>query len=248
MPNQMMKKEKAGQLWYKIVLFLLPRLVTGYFKLVDLTSKKIYLNQEYEEEICKKRTFAVAGFHGTALWPAYHCRPYGGVTMVSRSLDGDLGNACIRKWGYLSSRGSSSLGGKEALAELVKIALQKNLPSGLAVDAPRGPARKAKIGIVILARETGQPIIPMAYWTTRHIQFNSWDRMILPLPFSTIVMGFGEPVDVARGLSNEDHERLRAEVEDNLLAIQLETEAKVKELKEKSPEVAVKPIPRSQTL
>lgn len=237
------KQEKGDLVWFKLAKLLLPKLVTGYFKLVDMTSRKIYLNQENEEAVCRKRAFSVAGFHGTSLWPAFHCRQYGGVTMVSRSFDGDLGAACVERWGYSTARGSSSRGGKEALHEMIQIAKEKNIPSGLAVDAPRGPARKVKIGIVILARETGQPVVPMAYWTTRHIQFNSWDKMILPLPFSTIVMGFGRAIEVPEGLSNEDYEKIRQEIEDNLLAVQLETEDKVRELKQEIPRVAVEPVP-----
>jgi len=237
------KKEKGDRLWFKAAMALLPKLVTGYFKLVDLTSRKIYLNQEREQEVCQKRAFSVAGFHGTSLWPAFHCRRYGGVTMVSRSFDGDLGAACVEKWGYRTARGSSSRMGKEALRDMIEIAKENNIPSGLAVDAPRGPARKVKIGIVILARETGQPVVPMGYWTTRHIQFNSWDRMILPLPFSTIVMGFGKSTEVPEGLSHEDYESIRQEIEDNLLAVQLETENKVRELKQGIPRVAVEPMP-----
>src|SRR5208337_5209424 len=143
-------KEKGQQLWFRLVLFLVPRLVTAYFRLVDLTSKKIYLNQEYEEQICKKQPFNCACFHGTMLFPVYHCGRYPGVVMVSRSWDGELIDRCLRRWGYDSTRGSSSRGGKEALAEMIDMAKERSYCSGLAVDAPRGPSRKVKMGIVII--------------------------------------------------------------------------------------------------
>jgi len=225
------KVEKGQRLWFRALLFLLPRLVTGYFRLVDLTSKKLFLNEEYEEQICKKRPFTCACFHGTMLFPVWHCRRYPGVVMVSRSWDGELIDRCIKRWGYDSTRGSSSRGGKEALWEMIDMMKERNYCSGLAVDAPRGPSRKVKIGIVVVGRETGQPVVPFVSWATRQVQFKSWDRMILPLPFSTIVLAWGKPTEIPPGLTNEEYERIRQEIEDNMVEASRQAEDKVAELK-----------------
>lgn len=225
------KQEKGKKLWFRFVLFLLPRLVTAYFRLLDLTTRKIFLNQEYEEEVCKKRPFTCACFHGTMLYPVYYCRRYPGVVMVSRSWDGELIDRCLRRMGYDTTRGSSSRGGKEALVELIDMMIEKNYCSGLAVDAPRGPAEKVKMGIVIIARETGSPVVPMVSWATRQLRFKSWDRMILPLPFSTIVVAIGKPTTVGKGLSNDDYEQLRAEIEANMVEASRQAVEKVEELK-----------------
>ncbi len=222
--------EKGNRLWYRLVLFLVPRLVTGYFRLVDLTSKKIFLNREYEDQVCKKRPFACACFHGTMLFPVYYCRRYPGVVMVSRSWDGELIDRSIRRMGYDTTRGSSSKGGKEALWEMIDIIKERKYCSGLAVDAPRGPSRQVKIGIVVVAKETGQPLVPFVSWATRKIQFRSWDSMMLPLPFSTIVMAFGKPTEVLPGLSNEEYEEIRQEIEKEMLRVQEQVEEKVKEI------------------
>lgn len=239
------KKEKGARLWYRIVTRCLPWITKYYFKLVAATSRVILLNREYEEEVIRKGSFAVAGFHGTLLYPAYYFRKYGGVIMVSRSWDGDLVDGCLRGWGYDTTRGSSSRDGKEALSGMVNMVRERNCCSGLAVDAPRGPARQVKMGIVVLARETGQPVLPAVSWTSRHIQFGSWDQMILPLPFSTIVVGFGRPVEVPTGLSRESYERLRLEIENCLLTVLEEAESKVRQIKRIDHEIAVKPVPSS---
>jgi lysophospholipid acyltransferase (LPLAT)-like uncharacterized protein len=225
------KKEKGDRLWFKLILFLVPRLVQAYFRIVDATTRKVWLNTRYEDEICKKRPFACSCFHGTMLFPVYYCRRYPGAVMVSRSWDGEVIDRSIRRMGYDTVRGSSSKGGKEALVELIEMINEKNYCSGLAVDAPRGPSRQVKMGIVIVARETEQPVVPFVSWATRQIQFNSWDRMILPLPFSTIVMAFGKPTTVPKGLSNEDYENLRQEIENNMLEASKQAEDKVLELK-----------------
>jgi lysophospholipid acyltransferase (LPLAT)-like uncharacterized protein len=150
--------------------------------------------------------------------------------MVSRSWDGEVIDRSIRRMGYDTTRGSSSRGGKEALWEMIDIINERKYCSGLAVDAPRGPSRQVKIGIVVVAKETGQPVVPMVSWATRQIKFKSWDSMILPLPFSTIVIAFGKPTDVPKGLGNEEYENLRLEIEQEMLRVQEQTEIKVRQL------------------
>jgi lysophospholipid acyltransferase (LPLAT)-like uncharacterized protein len=114
---------------------------------------------------------------------------------------------------------------------MIDMMKERNYCSGLAVDAPRGPSRKVKMGIVIVGRETGQPVVPFVSWATRQIQFKSWDRMILPLPFSTIVMAWGKPTDVPPGLSDQDYERLRQEIENKMVEASQQAEDKVAALK-----------------
>ncbi len=228
----MNKTEKGEKFWFRMVLFIVPRLVSYYFRLVDLTSRKIFLNTEYEDQICKRMPFACACFHGTMLFPVYYCRRYPGVVMVSRSYDGEIIDRSIRRMGYDTVRGSSSKGGKEALVEMIEQIKQRNYCSGLAVDAPRGPSRKVKMGIVIVGRETGQPVVPLVSWATRQIQFKSWDSMILPLPFSTIVMSFGKPTFIPLGLSNDEYEKIRLDIEEEMLRVSAETELKVRQIKQ----------------
>ena len=152
--------------------------------------------------------------------------------MVSRSYDGEIIDRSIRRMGYDTVRGSSSKGGKEALVEMIEQIKQRNYCSGLAVDAPRGPSRKVKMGIVIVGRETGQPVVPLVSWATRQIQFKSWDSMILPLPFSTIVMSFGKPTFIPLGLSNDEYEKIRLDIEEEMLRVSAETELKVRQIKQ----------------
>jgi hypothetical protein len=230
------KREKGDKLWFRAILFLVPRLVYYYFRVVDLTSKKIFLNKEYEEEVCMKQPFTCACFHGSMLFPVYYCRRYPGVVMVSRSWDGEIIDRSLRRMGYDTARGSSSSHGRQALKQLVDMIKEKNYCSGLAVDAPRGPSRKVKMGIVMIARKTGQPVVPYVSCATRQIEFNSWDRMILPLPFSKIVLAWGKPTFVPDELNNAEYERIRQEIEDEMNRVSEQAEKKVKELKGESPE------------
>jgi lysophospholipid acyltransferase (LPLAT)-like uncharacterized protein len=243
MPQNRKKKEKGDRLWFKTLLFLVPKIVGAYFKLVDVTSRKILLRGDVEENILKKRSFCLSGFHGALLWAAYYFRSYGGVIMVSRSWDGELGARSLGQWGYDTARGSSSKFGKEALRDMIDAVNERGANTGMAVDAPRGPARKAKIGSVILAKETGQPIVPVGTWATRYLQFNSWDKMILPLPFGTVVAALGDPIEVPQGLDRDEYERIRQDVEKSILNTQLRAEAKVEELVRARSKAAPAPVP-----
>jgi lysophospholipid acyltransferase (LPLAT)-like uncharacterized protein len=227
------KKEKGQKLWFRLILFLLPRLVTFYFRLLDRTCRKVWLNREHEEHVCMHQPFTCACFHGTMLFPVYYCRRYPGVVMVSRSWDGELIDRSLRRMGYDTTRGSSSRRGKEALKEMIEIIKERQYCSGLAVDAPRGPSRKVKMGTVIVARETGKPVLGLVSWATRQIRFNSWDNMILPLPFGTIVLAWTKPIEVPAGLTNDDYERIRQDIEDNMLEASQQAEDRVREIKEK---------------
>lgn len=233
------RKEKGDRIWFRVMLFVLPKLATVYFKLLELTCRKVIINRECEDEVCTRRPFVMAGFHGSLLYHAYYGRKFGGAIMVSRSFDGDLMDKCLRSWGYWTVRGSSSRGGKEALSEIIELARERRCATGMAVDAPRGPAGKAKVGVVILAREAEQPVVPVGCWTTRHVQFSSWDKMILPLPFGTIVMAYGKPIEVPKRLAHHDYDALRLEVEQSIAAAQALAEAKVRELKNEAAGVPV---------
>ena len=85
------KKRKGDLLRFKVLLFLLPLLARAYFKLLDITCRVVFLNREYEEQVCKKRSFACACFHGGMLLPVYYCRRYSrsdhGEPLLGRGVD-----------------------------------------------------------------------------------------------------------------------------------------------------------------
>jgi lysophospholipid acyltransferase (LPLAT)-like uncharacterized protein len=90
------------------------------------------------------------------------------------------------------------------------------------IDGPRGPARVAKPGLVFAARETGRPIVPIAWATDRAHVFGSWDRTVLPLPRSRIVIGWGAPLPLPEDGSDEALERARRALEAGVNALEVE--------------------------
>jgi len=130
--------------------------------------------------------------------------PYlGYVTMASRSRDGDVIAGFLFWWGFRVARGSSSRGGGEALAGMIDV-LRAGAPGGaLTPDGPRGPARRCKPGILRLAEAVDAPIMPVGASSARPRFLRSWDRYLLPMPFSRCAVVFGEGLRRTEGESDE---------------------------------------------
>ena len=126
--------------------------------------------------------------------------PYHGtVTMASMSRDGDVIAGFLFWWGFRAVRGSSSRGGGEALTGMVEALRGTTRWAALPPDGPRGPARRCKAGVVRLAEELDAPILPVGTSSARPRFLRSWDRYLVPLPFSRCAVVFGEPVRRAEG-------------------------------------------------
>ncbi len=138
--------------------------------------------------------------------------------LASRSEDGELIVRFIARFGMEAVRGSSSRGGAQSLR-----ALRRHLDNGKDVfvvpDGPKGPREIAKPGIVMLARMTGAPIVPMALGASREWRLRSWDEFRIPKPFARCVMRFGEPIRVARHMDQAAEEAACKEVESALRAL-----------------------------
>lgn len=117
------------------------------------------------------------------------------AVMTSRSYDGEYIARIITRFGFRPVRGSSSRGAVGAL-----IGMRKELDQGNAVaftiDGPRGPIYVAKPGPVLLAKKTGHPILCFYVAVERAWVLNSWDRLMIPKPFSRAVVYFCSPITV----------------------------------------------------
>src|SRR5690606_3081217 len=106
-------------------------------------------------------------------------------TLTSYSYDGELAARAIEPFGIHAVRGSSSRGGREALEQL-EAALRIGVTIGITLDGPRGPRRVSKPGVAILSGRTGVPVIPLSLGSPSGWRMRSWDRMLIPKPFSRI--------------------------------------------------------------
>lgn len=152
----------------------------------------------FRQRLDKGRPFVVAMWHGDQLGLICFSRFYHLATMASRSRDGELMHFVLSRLGFATARGSSSRSGSRALLSLMRLA-RKGWSPVIAVDGPRGPARRAKPGVLELARLTGLPVFPCAMACSRSIPMNrSWDRSQLPWPFAKVLIYWGEPIAIDR--------------------------------------------------
>ena len=115
-------------------------------------------------------------------------------------------------------RGSSSRRGPQALREMVSWS-ERGHDLAITPDGPRGPRYKVQEGVISTAQLTGLPIVPVSYHLNWKIQFKSWDRFQLPLPFARCQVIAGEIVRVPREASDADRETLRQKLEQTMNAI-----------------------------
>jgi lysophospholipid acyltransferase (LPLAT)-like uncharacterized protein len=134
-------------------------------------------------------------WHEQILAGSYFWRGRGIVVMTSRSFDGEYIARFIRRLGYGAARGSSSRGAISALAEMVRLA-RAGRPTGFSIDGPRGPRRVAKPGAVLLAKKTGNPVLPFTLTPARYYAAPSWDRLQVPLPFTIVRVRIAPPIFV----------------------------------------------------
>lgn len=172
------------------------------------------------------------------IYASWHQRFFAGLTffskrrpisiIISRSKDGDLVAKVAGLLGWHPVRGSSSRGGKKAMYDITKLA-HKGYKIGHIVDGPRGPHGVVKPGLINIARLSGMPIVPTITSAEKKWVFNSWDRFIVPKPFSRVIIRFGDEIHIPSNLGKVDFEKKRSAVEIALKQFVEETDRMWKE-------------------
>jgi lysophospholipid acyltransferase (LPLAT)-like uncharacterized protein len=164
---------------------------------------------------------------GTVLLCAYHqqffsairyfkkYRFYSPGIMISKSRDGGLISSVAERTGWYPVRGSSSKGGAEGLKLMIKHLIKHRLAAHI-VDGPRGPAGKVKAGAIRLAQAANAVIVPFYIHADRAWYFNSWDRFLLPKPFSKVVLKFGDMIKFSAVEGRDEFELQRKALENTM--------------------------------
>ena len=178
----------------RLILAAAVPLASGLLKSLRATCRISVRGEEHLSE-----SFAASGRVLMGIWhetlvaaPWLHAH-VGYHTLTSRSFDGELAARLMARFGITAVRGSSSLGALKALADLTLAAESVRLV-GLTLDGPRGPRRVAKSGLAYIAAHTGLPIIPQAIAAKPSWRTRSWDRLMIPKPFSKVYWAYGPPI------------------------------------------------------
>jgi lysophospholipid acyltransferase (LPLAT)-like uncharacterized protein len=148
----------------------------------------------------------------SAIRPFKRYAKYQPALMISRSRDGAIIAAVARQTGWKTVRGSSSRGGKPALRSMIRH-LEGSKLAGHILDGPTGPMGIVKAGVIRLAHAAQATIVPFSVSARRSLYFNSWDRFMLPLPFSRVTLHFGDPVRFSPTNDPRAFEQQRARLE-----------------------------------
>ena len=198
---------------------LIPTPAAWLVKAICATLRVQVVRGDIEQRVrARRRNVIYAFWHGQLLYLMYRYSGSGVYILVSQSRDGEALSRVLQHFGLPTIRGSSSRGGRRSLLELVR-RVRAGASAGLAPDGPRGPRHQVQSGIITLARLTGVPIIPVAIGARRKITFQSWDRLLLPLPGSRVVVAYDEPVVVPSDADAEVLEQKRHELEGKLLKL-----------------------------
>ena len=138
--------------------------------------------------------------------------------LISLSRDGEYISRTVEKFGFQPVRGSTSRGAESAIHLLIR-QIQKGQDAAITPDGPRGPRYQVQPGIIRLAELTGRPIIPVGYKTARKTILKTWDRFIIPHPFSLTKFIAGRPILVPKGISDQGREQIRRDIQNTLLKI-----------------------------
>ena len=161
------------------------------------------------------KPFILAFWHGRLLMMPKSWRDSAQIHMlISQHRDGQLIARTVGHFGIATVEGSSTRGGAGALRAMLK-ALKAGEYVGITPDGPKGPRMRASDGIVAVARMSGCPVIPATYAAAGAKRLRSWDRFLIPLPFSRGVILWGEPISIGR---DADEAAARQLIEDAMNA------------------------------
>jgi len=136
-----------------------------------------------------------------------------GAALISASRDGALLADLVERFDFEVVRGSSSRQGATAMRQLADIIARGN-DVVITPDGPRGPAYELGQGIVYLAQQSGAAVVPINMEYSSCWRVKSWDRFILPKPFSKVRVTFGRPHRVAPTTNESEFERERLRLQE----------------------------------
>ncbi|APF36856.1 Uncharacterized conserved protein, lysophospholipid acyltransferase (LPLAT) superfamily [Chelatococcus sambhunathii] len=203
----------------------LGRLLAGYLRLVERTNRFVMEPADIYDRVGPQMPVIVAMWHGQHFMVSFARRPQDrAAALVSRHGDGEFNAIALSHLGIRAIRGSGARGSKvrekggaAAVRHLLR-ALKDGEMVVMTADVPK-VSRICGEGIILLAKLSGRPVVPVAVVTSRRIDFNSWDHASIGLPFGRGAIVIGEPIHVAAEADPGAMEDARLAVERSLDAV-----------------------------
>ena len=178
---------------------------TWLVRLMGLTWRiRVRDDAELRRLRAERKPVVFALWHGQMLPLLYHHRGEGVAVLISEHGDGEIIARVAAKLGFRTVRGSTSRGAARALLGLAR-ELRDGNDLAITPDGPRGPAKSFAPGTVIVAQRGNAPIIPAVVQVKSAWRLKSWDRFMIPKPFTTITVAYGGAVYVAQSAVDLEH-------------------------------------------
>ena len=198
----------------RLVLAVVPRLVWALLWLVGRTWRFEIIAEEGATPLPFGEGAGAEIFcfwHQCVLPCTFYYRRTGATIIVSRSFDGELITRILELFGFHTTRGSSSRGAREGLLGLQQV-IASGRPAIFTADGPRGPIYRTKMGPIKLAHITGARIGAFHLEPERAWTMHSWDRFLVPKPFTRIVVSWARWTTVPTDLAESQFEKKREEL------------------------------------
>lgn len=214
-PTQPTSGPREFTLRQRIALSLITAAGYWFIRLIGPTLRLSVSFEDGAQHALDDRPYIASFWHSCIIPSAYIFRDWGIRVMTSASYDGEYIARIIQKLGYISVRGSSSRNAVAAQLGMRR-ALEEGWTVAFTLDGPRGPRHKVKSGPVALGRLSGIALTTFHAAVDKGIVLNSWDKMVVPLPFARVLVRVGKLIRVPPDASDADLERYTAQLQSTL--------------------------------
>jgi len=214
----------------RYLITFLSYLAIFFLRLVLLTCRVRYVNKNYIDEfLMGDKQVVITTWHRCAIYFLFKYGFLHPMVLFSSSRDGDLLADFAKKVGVIPARGSSTRGGKEGSEQLVRFLNTGGRVVATVADGPQGPAFRAKPGLVRIAQRSGVHLMPFMWSASKVWMFTkAWDKMIIPKPFSRIVVSAWEPYVIPKHAQGNEFDMHVKEMERILILMTRDVDAMVK--------------------
>lgn len=195
------------------IFFILSQIIYWYLRIVYNTATwQFFWSSGYNKKkfLAAQGTIFTFWHNRLAFGPKILLEKTDVAALVSSHSDGKIISSVIKKFGFDVIEGSSNKKSIHAVREIInKLSCGQNVV--ITPDGPRGPRYRINSNITKIAKKYNAELIPIYCRATRYFSLNSWDQLIMPLPFTKIIVKFGDAINLGQS-QKENDENLRQQL------------------------------------
>ena len=174
-----------------------------FIRVLYFSCRKRFIDPHHIQNLfAEDKGFILAAFHNRNVfsffsWSRFKPKGRKIAPLASASKDGGIAAWAMRGFGQECVRGSTNKKGFNAFKKIMRH-LKAGRDVAMTPDGPRGPMYTVPEGVVLAAKMSGAPILPVSYQAKRRKNLNSWDKMIIPYFFSRVNFVYGPPIRIPK--------------------------------------------------